>query len=116
MVLITYLMAFFHGNKELKTKIRLWYQQGERCLYSGKLISIHDLVHNSNKFEIDHILPLSLSFDDSLANKVLVYAWTNQEKGQKTPYQVIDSMDAAWSFREMKDYVLKQKRLGKKKT
>ena len=105
----------FHGNKELKTKIRLWYQQGERCLYSGKLISIHDLVHNSNKFEIDHILPLSLSFDDSLANKVLVYAWTNQEKGQKTPYQVIDSMDAAWSFREMKDYVLKQKRLGKKK-
>ena len=55
----------FHGNKELKTKIRLWYQQGERCLYSGKLISIHDLVHNSNKFEIDHILPLSLSFDDS---------------------------------------------------
>lgn len=105
----------FHGNKQLKTKIRLWYQQGERCLYSGKPISIQDLVHNSNNFEIDHILPLSLSFDDSLANKVLVYAWTNQEKGQKTPYQVIDSMDAAWSFREMKDYVLNQKGIGKKK-
>lgn len=105
----------FHGNKQLATKIRLWYQQGERCLYSGKPISIQDLVHNSNNFEIDHILPLSLSFDDSLANKVLVYAWTNQEKGQKTPYQVIDSMDAAWSFREMKDYVLKQKGIGKKK-
>ena len=105
----------FHGNKQLATKIRLWYQQGERCLYSGKPILIQDLVHNSNNFEIDHILPLSLSFDDSLANKVLVYAWTNQEKGQKTPYQVIDSMDAAWSFREMKDYVLKQKGIGKKK-
>ena len=105
----------FHGNKQQATKIRLWYQQGERCLYSGKPISIQDLVHNSNNFEIDHILPLSLSFDDSLANKVLVYAWTNQEKGQKTPYQVIDSMDAAWSFREMKDYVLKQKGIGKKK-
>ncbi len=105
----------FHGNKQLATKIRLWYQQGERCLYSGKPIPIQDLVHNSNNFEIDHILPLSLSFDDSLANKVLVYAWTNQEKGQKTPYQVIDSMDAAWSFREMKDYVLKQKGIGKKK-
>lgn len=105
----------FHGNKQLATKICLWYQQGERCLYSGKPIPIQDLVHNSNNFEIDHILPLSLSFDDSLANKVLVYAWTNQEKGQKTPYQVIDSMDAAWSFREMKDYVLKQKGIGKKK-
>ena len=64
----------FHGNKQLASNMRLWYQQGERCLYSVKPILIQDLVHNSNNFEIDHILPLSLSFDDSLANKVLVYA------------------------------------------
>lgn len=105
----------FHENRQLETKIRLWYQQGERCLYSGRPISIQELVHNAHQFEIDHILPLSLSFDDSLANKVLVYAWANQEKGQRTPYQVIDSMATAWSFREMKDYVLKQKGIGRKK-
>lgn len=107
--------SVFHGHKQLATKIRLWHQQGERCLYTGKIISIHDLINNSNQFEIDHILPLSITFDDSLANKVLVYATANQEKGQRTPYQALDSMDDAWSFRELKAFVRESKTLSNKK-
>ena len=107
--------SVFHGHKQLATKIRLWHQQGERCLYTGKTISIHDLINNPNQFEIDHILPLSITFDDSLANKVLVYATANQEKGQRTPYQALDSMDDAWSFRELKAFVRESKALSKKK-
>ena len=107
--------SVFHGHKQLATKIRLWHQQGERCLYTGKTISIHDLINNSNQFEIDHILPLSITFDDSLANKVLVYATANQEKGQRTPYQALDSMDDAWSFRELKAFVRESKTLSNKK-
>lgn len=105
----------FHDHKQLATKIRLWHQQGERCLYTGKTISIHDLINNPNQFEIDHILPLSITFDDSLANKVLVYATANQEKGQRTPYQALDSMDDAWSFRELKAFVRESKTLSNKK-
>ncbi|OHQ21825.1 MULTISPECIES: type II CRISPR RNA-guided endonuclease Cas9 [Streptococcus] len=107
--------SVFHGHKQLATKIRLWHQQGERCLYTGKIISIHDLINNPNQFEIDHILPLSITFDDSLANKVLVYATANQEKGQRTPYQALDSMDDAWSFRELKAFVRESKTLSNKK-
>lgn len=107
--------SVFHGHKQLATKIRLWHQQGERCLYTGKTISIHDLINNPNEFEIDHILPLSITFDDSLANKVLVYATANQEKGQRTPYQALDSMDDAWSFRELKAFVRESKTLSNKK-
>lgn len=107
--------SVFHGHKQLATKIRLWHQQGERCLYTGKTISIHDLINNPNQFEIDHILPLSITFDDSLANKVLVYATANQEKGQRTPYQALDSMDDAWSFRELKAFVRDSKALSNKK-
>lgn len=107
--------SIFHGHKQLATKIRLWHQQGERCLYTGKTISIHDLINNPNQFEIDHILPLSITFDDSLANKVLVYATANQEKGQRTPYQALDSMDDAWSFRELKTFVRESKALSNKK-
>ena len=107
--------SVFHGHKQLATKIRLWHQQGERCLYTGKTISIHDLINNPNQFEIDHILPLSITFDDSLANKVLVYATANQEKGQRTPYQSLDSMDDAWSFRELKAFVRESKALSNKK-
>lgn len=105
----------FHGHKELATKIRLWHQQGEKCLYTGKNIPISDLIHNQYKYEIDHILPLSLSFDDSLSNKVLVLATANQEKGQRTPFQALDSMDGAWSYREFKSYVKDSKLLGNKK-
>ena len=105
----------FHGHKELATKIRLWHQQGEKCLYTGKSIPISDLIHNQYKYEIDHILPLSLSFDDSLSNKVLVLATANQEKGQRTPFQALDSMDDAWSYREFKSYVKESKLLGNKK-
>ena len=107
--------SVFHGHKQLATKIRLWHQQGERCLYTGKTISIHDLINNPNQFEIDHILPLSITFDDSLANKVLVYATANQEKGQRTPYQALDSMDDAGSFRELKAFVRESKTLSNKK-
>lgn len=107
--------SVFHGHKQLATKIRLWHQQGGRCLYTGKIISIHDLINNPNQFEIDHILPLSITFDDSLANKVLVYATANQEKGQRTPYQALDSMDDAWSFRELKAFVRESKTLSNKK-
>ena len=107
--------SIFHGYKELATKIRLWHQQGEKCLYTGKNIPISDLIHNQYKYEIDHILPLSLSFDDSLSNKVLVLATANQEKGQRTPFQALDSMDDAWSYREFKSYVKESKLLGNKK-
>ena len=105
----------FHGHKELATKIRLWHQQGEKCLYTGKNIPISDLIHNQYKYEIDHILPLSLSFDDSLSNKVLVLATANQEKGQRTPFHALDSMDDAWSYREFKSYVKESKLLSNKK-
>lgn len=107
--------SIFHGHKELATKIRLWHHQGEKCLYTGKNIPISDLIHNQYKYEIDHILPLSLSFDDSLSNKVLVLATANQEKGQRTPFQALDSMDDAWSYREFKSYVKDSKLLGNKK-
>lgn len=107
--------SIFHGHKELATKIRLWHQQGEKCLYTGKNIPISDLIQNQYKYEIDHILPLSLSFDDSLSNKVLVLATANQEKGQRTPFQALDRMDDAWSYREFKSYVKDSKLLGNKK-
>ncbi len=105
----------YHGYKELSLRIRLWYQQDQKCLYSGKEITIFNLIHNRDLFEIDHILPLSLSFDDSLSNKVLVYRSANQEKGQRTPFQALDTMNSAWSYREFKNAILHNTKLSRKK-
>lgn len=107
--------SVFHGYKDLALRVRLWYQQEHKCIYSGKEITIHELIHNRELFEVDHIIPLSLSFDDGLSNKVLVYRWANQEKGQRTPFQALDTMKAAWTFRELKDYLKHNTKIDNKK-
>lgn len=73
-------------DRNLKMKIRFWYQQEGKCLYSGQLISPEELLVNSFSFDIDHIIPQSVSFDDSLNNKVLCTKEMNDRKGKQTPY------------------------------
>ncbi len=74
-------------NRKLQMKMRLWYQQQEIDPYNGETIDATDLINNPDKFEIDHIIPQSISFDDSINNKTLCFASMNQVKGQKTPYE-----------------------------
>ena len=105
----------FHGHKELALKIRLWYQQEKRCAYSGREIPIAKLINNKGEYEIDHILPLSLTFDDGLDNKVLVEHIANQEKGQRTPFQAMPLLTNSWSWGEFKHYVINNSRFSKKK-
>ncbi|WP_300382314.1 type II CRISPR RNA-guided endonuclease Cas9, partial [Clostridium sp.] len=52
-------------------KYRLWEQQKGECAYSQNRIPITNLF-DPGAYEIDHIIPFSRTFDDSLANKVLV--------------------------------------------
>ncbi|APZ49472.1 type II CRISPR RNA-guided endonuclease Cas9 [Jeotgalibaca sp. PTS2502] len=104
------------GKKHLGLK--LWDAQDGKCLYSGKTISLSDVVYDFHKFEIDHIIPLSYSFDDSQQNKVLVYRDENQNKGQLTPFQYFNSGKASRSFEEYRADCLnlfKSRRLGGKK-
>ncbi len=77
-------------SKKLPLMIRLWYQQEEKCPYSGKIINAVDILNSPGIFEIDHIIPLSISLDDGMNNKVLCYADMNQIKGQKTPYMFMN--------------------------
>ncbi|MDP3936292.1 MAG: type II CRISPR RNA-guided endonuclease Cas9 [Alphaproteobacteria bacterium] len=65
-------------------KYKLWEMQERKCMYSGDEISEMDFI-NGNEVEIDHIIPFSQSFDDSLNNKALVFTKHNRNKGDKTP-------------------------------
>lgn len=98
--------------------LKLWESQDGKCIYSGKSISVNDIVTNPSLFEIDHILPISISFDDSQANKVLCYRSENQNKGQRTPHQYFLSGKASRSFDQFKVEVLnlyKSRRISNKK-
>ena len=78
-------------NRDSILRYKLWIEQGERCAYSTDpeqpkpMISERMLFDGST--DIDHIYPLSVSLDDSYANKVLCLRKENMEKGQRTPWQ-----------------------------
>lgn len=68
----------------------LWKEQNKLSMYSGEEIKPEQLL--TNEVEIDHIIPYSLSFDDSFNNKVLVLRKENQEKGNKIPYTYLKAI------------------------
>ena len=65
-------------------KLKLWDEQDGISPYSQKSISIERLFE-TGYVDIDHIVPYSISFDDSYKNKVLVFSSENREKGNSLP-------------------------------
>lgn len=76
-----------HANGKLREKLRLYLLQDCKDIYTGEKLDIEEIVCNPTYCEIDHIIPLSISFDNSFNNKVLTLTSNNQSKGQRTPYQ-----------------------------
>ena len=72
-------------KKSFAQKLQYYYEQDGKCAYSGEPINPEDLL--TNYVEIDHIIPLAISLDDSINNKVLVKQKMNQAKGRRSPYQ-----------------------------
>lgn len=78
-------------RRELSQKMQLWVElnpkdvAARRCPYTGEQISIERLL--SNEVEIEHILPFSMTLDDSLNNKTVALRRANRDKGNRTPYQ-----------------------------
>ncbi|GAA0523935.1 type II CRISPR RNA-guided endonuclease Cas9 [Chitinophaga japonensis] len=68
-------------------KYRLWVEQ--KCIspYTGNPIMLSELF--TFKYEVDHVIPRSRHYDDSLANKVIVESWANKEKDNLTAMQYI---------------------------
>ncbi len=71
-------------------KMRLWEElaphgsgMGNTDIYSGKSISLCECM--SEKIEIEHILPYSRTYDDTMKNKSITFREINREKGNRTP-------------------------------
>jgi CRISPR-associated endonuclease Csn1 len=77
-------------RRELTQKMQLWVELNAKnvadrqCPYTGEQISIERLL--SNEVEIEHILPYSITLDDSLNNKTVALRRANRDKGNRTPY------------------------------
>lgn len=79
---------FDENDKTLIRKIRLWEEQGKQCLYTGKMIQSCD-VFDGSKYDIEHTIPASISFDSELKNLTLADTDFNRNvKGKKYPTQL----------------------------
>ena len=78
-----------------KKKYYLYFLQNGKCAYTGEPLDIENDLRDS---EIDHILPRSLTKDDSLDNTVLVLRKENQQKLDDYPIvpDIQDHMRPIW--------------------
>lgn len=67
-------------------RYKLYKEQRGISPYTNQKINERDIFDKeARKYEVDHIMPYSRSFDDSFNNKVLVETYKNQEKGNNLP-------------------------------
>ncbi len=52
-------------------KYQLWEEQNHICIYTGQTIGLSDFLGANPKFDIEHTIPQSLSFDNSQVNLTL---------------------------------------------
>ena len=65
---------------EMKVNVeryKLWKEQDYISIYTGNVIPLSKLF--TDEYDIDHTLPISLSFDDSLENKTICEAYYNRK-------------------------------------
>lgn len=100
-------------------KYKLWEEQNGVCAYSLKNIKLERLFE-PGYVEVDHILPYSISFDDSYKNKVLVLAEENRQKGNRLPLEYLSGKRRddyiVWVNADVRNFRKKQIMLKEKVT
>lgn len=72
-------------NSKTKMKVRLYLQQEGKSAYTLQPLVLDRVIRDDKYTEIDHIIPISISLDDSFHNKCLTTHAENQAKGNMTP-------------------------------
>ena len=88
----------------LRDRLRLWEDlsedpNGRCCPFSGKKIGRADLFNGHT--EIDHLIPFSISLDDSYANKVLCTRQANRDKGQRIPHEAFGNNPDGYNWHDI---------------
>ncbi|HHG90589.1 MAG TPA: type II CRISPR RNA-guided endonuclease Cas9 [Devosia sp.] len=72
---------------------------GGRCVFSGEQIGTTKLF--SADVEIEHILPFSITFDDSYANKTLAIRQANRDKKNRSPYEAFGHSPTGYDWEQI---------------
>lgn len=74
-------------SKQEVMRYKLWLEQRYRSPYTGRFIPLAKLF--TSAYEIEHVIPRALYFDDSLSNKVICESSVNKDKSKQLAYNYI---------------------------
>lgn len=94
-------------------KYKLYEQQKYISPYSGDTLEISLF----DEYEIDHIIPKSRLFDDSISNKVLIESFLNKEKGNRTAWEYISQQNTKYKICSIQTFIdtVNENYFGRKK-
>ncbi|MCX6151994.1 MAG: type II CRISPR RNA-guided endonuclease Cas9 [Ignavibacteriales bacterium] len=94
-------------------KYKLYEQQKYMSPYSGDTLEVSLF----DEYEIDHIIPKTRLFDDSISNKVLVEGFLNKEKSNRTAWEYITQQTTKYKLCPIDAYLINvnDNYFGKKK-
>lgn len=95
-------------------KWRLFREQLDQCPYCQKALEV-DRLFEPGYAQVDHALPYSRSFDDSMNNKVAVHTKCNQDKGNRTPYEAFDGASDSDHWQRFEAWVQSNKAIRQAK-
>ena len=91
-------------NADNRLRLFLWEQlnedpAGRCCPFSGRKIGCANLFDSST--EVEHLIPFSISLDDSRANKVICTREANREKGNRAPHEAFGDSPSGYDWDEI---------------
>ena len=99
------------STKSRIQKYRLWQESDECCIYCGKHVDVVQFLRGE-EIEVEHIIPRSILFDDSMSNKVCACRSCNQEKGNRFAMEYIQSKGCEQSYIERVDSLFHTKAIS----
>lgn len=85
-------------------KMKLWEEQQFISPYTLKPIPLSKLF-DDRLYDIDHIIPKSRYFDDSLTNKIVCESNINEEKDNRTAWEYISQQNSALGICSLEKYL-----------
>lgn len=91
-------------------KLRLWEETEHVCMYCGQPVSATEFL--TGDAEVEHIIPRSIFFDDSLSNKTCACRRCNKAKNNRTAY---DFMKEDHTDEEFRAYIARVEAMAEAK-
>ncbi len=87
-------------------KYQLWEEQKHICLYTGENIGLTEFIGDHPKYDLEHTIPRSLSFDNSQENLSLCNSQYNQKiKRNRIPSELPDHETILQRIEHWKKYI-----------